>query len=35
VFQDLAVKASVLDDSVVPRSERMRTELLSLANVAV
>jgi hypothetical protein len=35
VFQDLAVKASFLDDSVVPRSERMRTELLSLANVAV
>jgi hypothetical protein len=35
VFQDLAFKASLLDDSVRPRSERMRMELLSLADVAV
>jgi hypothetical protein len=35
VFQDLAFKASLLDDTVQRRSERMRMELLSLADVAV
>jgi hypothetical protein len=35
VFQDLAFKASLLDDTVQRRSELMRMELLSLADVAV
>jgi hypothetical protein len=35
VCQDLAFKASCLDDSVGPRAERMRCELLSLADVGV